>query len=128
MQAGEGGGEEDGASASARLSQYWDGEEQEWYQVTPIMSQHFGTPLGLHVYVSEHSLQCPVPCALGASHLPMMSVPSFLLQLAATEQTRATSMTASKRLDAARFRCVPAACALERCRQASAFEVVKRLT
>ena len=116
--------------ASERLSQYWDEEAQLLYQVTPDTSQQYGGTEVLHVYVSsEHGLGIPPPTALGASQLPtMFGIPDW--QLAAAEQIRATSITAtSERSDAAHFRCVPAAWALARCRQPSAaLEAAKRLT
>ena len=115
--------------ASDRLSQYSNGEVQDLYQVTPDTSQQNGVTSVLHVYVSEHALDIPPPTALGASQLPtMFGIPDW--QLAAAEQIRATSITAtSKRSDAAHFRCVPAAWALARCRQRSAaLEAAKRLT
>ena len=126
---GGGGGEAWAAPASERLSQYWDEEAQLLYQVTPDTSQQYGGTEVLHVYVSEHALDIPPPTALGASQLPtMFGIPDW--QLAAAEQIRATSITAtSKRSDAAHFRCVPAAWALARCRQRSAaLEAAKRLT
>ena len=123
---GGGGGEAWAAPASERLSQYWGDEEaQLLYQVTPDTSQQYGGTEVLHVYVSEHALDIPPPTALGASQLPtMFGIPDW--QLAAAEQIRATSITAtSKRSDAAHFRCVLAA----RCRQRSAaLEAAKRLT
>ena len=125
---GGGGGEAWAAPASERLSQYWNEEAQLLYQVTPDTSQQYGCPKPLHVYRSEHALGPPPP-ALGASQLvTMFGYPAW--QLAATEQMRATSITAtSKRSDAAHFRCVPAAWALARCRQPSAaLEAAKRLT
>ena len=131
---GGGGGEAWAAPASERLSQYWDEEAQLLYQVTPDTSQQYGGTEVLHVYhtecdVSEHALGIPPPTALGASQLPtMFGIPAW--QLAAAEQIRAKSITAtSKRSDAAHFRCVPAAWALARCRQRSAaLEAAKRLT
>ncbi len=115
--------------ASGTLSQYINVEVQDLYQVTPDTSQQYGGTEVLHVYVSEHGLDIPLPTALGASQLPtMFGIPAW--QLAAAEQIRATSITAtSKRSDAAHFRCVPAAWARARCRQRSAaLEAAKRLT
>ena len=127
---GEGGGEATTAvpPASERLLQYWDPEAQFLYQVTPDTSQQCGGTEVLHVYVSEHAFGFPPKPALGASQLP--TIPDQDWQLAAAEQMRATSITAtSERSDAAHFRCVPAAWALARCRQPSAaVEAAKRLT